>query len=84
VSGLYFDASGTLWIAGANDGIMNYTPSDADTSTTWTSISEGIEEAVAEPSGDSTGGILLMLKHETLFTITRPIVHAQHFREYLE
>ena len=81
VSGLYFDASGTLWIAGANDGIMNYTPSDADTSTTWTSISEGIEEAVAEPSVIPPGGIpVLTVEDETLFTITDPDTYtAQHF-----
>ena len=81
VSGLYFDASGTLWVAGANDGIMNYTPSNSDTSTTWTSISEGIEEAVAQPSVIPPGADpVLMVEDETLFTITDPDTYtAQHF-----
>jgi len=81
VSGLYFDASGKLWVAGANDGIMTYTPSNSDTSSTWTSISEGIEEAVAEPSVIPPGGDpVLTVEDETLFTITDPDTYtAQHF-----
>jgi len=80
-SGLYFDGSGKLWIAGANDGIMTYTPSNSDTSSTWTSISEGIEEAVSEPSVIPPGGDpVLTVEDETLFTITDPDTYtAQHF-----
>jgi hypothetical protein len=80
-SGLYFDASGKLWIAGANDGIMTYTPNNSDTSSTWTSNSEGIEEAVAEPSVIPPGGDpVLTVEDETLFTITDPDTYtAQHF-----
>ncbi|MGD0470006.1 MAG: hypothetical protein ABSA54_16630 [Terriglobales bacterium] len=81
VSGLYFDASGRLWAAGANDGIMTYTPRNSDTSTTWTSISEGIEEAVAEPSVIPPGANpVLTVEDETLFTIKDPDTYnAQHF-----
>jgi hypothetical protein len=80
-SGLYFDATGKLWIAGANDGIMTYTPGNSDTASTWTSISEGIEEAVAEPSVIPPGGDpVLTVEDETLFTITDPDTYtAQHF-----
>jgi fibronectin type 3 domain-containing protein len=81
VSGLYFDAAGTLWAAGANDGIMTYTPSDLDTSTTWTSNSEGIEEAVAEPSVIPPGGKpVLTVEDESLFTISDPDTYtALHY-----
>jgi hypothetical protein len=81
VSGLYFDATGQLWAAGANDGILTYTPNDSDTSSTWTSISEGIEEAVAEPSVIPPGSNpVLTVEDETLFTITDPDSYtAQHF-----
>jgi hypothetical protein len=80
-SGLYFDGSGTLWVAGANDGIMTYTPGNTDTSSTWTSNSEGIEEAVAEPAVIPPGGKpLLPVEDETMFIITDPSTYtAAHF-----
>ncbi len=81
VSGLYSNSDEVLFVAGANDGIMTYTPSNTDTSTTWTSISEGIEEMVSQPSMIPPGGRpVLAFEDETLFTIDNPATYtAAHF-----
>jgi len=85
VSALYMDPAGVLWIACGNDGILTTTPNDATDSLTnppiWTSASEGIEEAVSEPSVVPPGGDpVLTVEDETLFTITDPSTYtAQHF-----
>lgn len=85
VSALYMDPSGILWIACGNDGILTNTPNDATDSIAnppiWTSSSEGIEEAVAEPSVIPPGGDpVLTVEDETLFTITDPSTYfASHF-----
>lgn len=85
VSGLYFDPAANLWISCGNDGILTVTPNDATDSLTnpplWSSSSEGIEEAVAEPSVLPPGGKpVLTVEDESLFTITNPDTYtAQHY-----
>ncbi|MGA3080547.1 MAG: fibronectin type III domain-containing protein [Terracidiphilus sp.] len=85
VSGLYMDPAGILWINCGNDGIMTNTPNDATDSIAnppiWTSASEGIEEAVAEPSVIPPGGNpVLTVEDEALFSISDPDTYtAQHF-----
>ncbi|MGC2618632.1 MAG: sialidase family protein, partial [Acidobacteriaceae bacterium] len=85
VSALYMDPAGVLWIACGNDGILTNTPNDTTDSIAnppiWTSSSEGIEEAVAEPSAiPPSGNPVLTVEDETLFTITDPSTYsAQHF-----
>ncbi|MGB6974476.1 MAG: fibronectin type III domain-containing protein [Terracidiphilus sp.] len=84
-SGLYIDTLGRLWAPTGNDGIISTTPNDATDSASnppvWTSVSEGIEEMVAEHAAIPPGGLpVVTVEDETLFTIQDPDAFtAEHF-----
>lgn len=83
--GIYMDNTGALWIPGANDGILTAVPDDStDTASNppvWTSVSQGIEEMVAQQIALPPGGKpVLSVEDETLFTISNPDQFtAKHF-----
>jgi len=83
--GIYIDGSGTLWIPGANDGILSAKPDDtvdsAKNPPIWSSVSQGIEEMVAQSAALPPGGKpVLTVEDETLFTISDPDAFtAKHF-----
>ncbi|WP_165864196.1 WD40/YVTN/BNR-like repeat-containing protein [Capsulimonas corticalis] len=83
--GIYIDTNGTLWVPGANDGILAAHTNDAvDTAASppvWSSFSQGIEEMVGMEIALPPGGKpILTVEDETLFTIDDPDKFtAKHF-----
>ena len=83
--GMYFDGAGRLWVPCGNDGILTTQPDDAtDTAAhppSWSSLSMGIEEMVAELIALPPGGVpILTVEDETLFTTTDPDTFtARHY-----